>query len=203
MTHLPSPEENKCPPRVLEDIWKERGRESWICTELCASVNEKETANEVAVFAPHGYCCYSSSQTLRQRGSVNIQKWHSTHTEGSHWEGFTSCCCWIGIIHKCLHCNNIDYIQGECVCGGVVCVCNRVWDASLLFITHQMVWWCASHLVCVLGWWQREWETSSLKVWDHIQKDVSSWYVCTLMCVCLFVCMCSCMQQVCLTLPMW
>ena len=109
-----------------------------------------------------------------------------THTKGSRWGVFTSCC-WTGITHNCLYCYNINCFLGECVCVCVcVCVCALTvcpvyeWECVMmrglffLFMAQQMVWWCASHLVCVLRRRQSEWENfwSVVQIWDGKGKDM-------------------------------
>lgn len=79
----------------------------------------------------------------------------------SHWEVFTPCCCWIGIPCNCALCYNIISILEECVCchSHTSYMCQRV--RVFLVFAPQVVWWCGSHLVCVLGW-QGEWITSKV-----------------------------------------
>lgn len=63
---------------------------------------------------------------------------------------------WIWDYHHCLHCHKL-YPGRMCVLNVCPCVSDSMcgWGCFFLFIAHQMVWWCASHLVCVLGWWDR------------------------------------------------
>lgn len=157
-------------------------------TEVFASVDALRYSRRGGNGKRDGCFCFPWLQLLlitrsSQAELEPIVRNDTLHTQRvSHWEVFTSCCCRIGINHNCLHCNNIDCILEECTNCLAMCERECVWGCFCLFIVQQMVRWCASHLVCVFGWF---WIVA--KGWDGKWKRLAELYqsACS-RCVCVF-----------------
>lgn len=144
------------------------------CIKILKAAEGRKQQKRWLLLLPMANTVAPSPGAVRQRDGANSQGWYSH--QGVTLRGF----------HFLLL--NWDYPQlsvllqhktvcWESVCALTVCPCmskSVLWCVGgfFLFMAHQMVWWCASHLVRVLGHRQLEWENFFVvQIWDGKRKD--------------------------------